>query len=138
MLGRYSNPKNIQATVTGATIQQPIDMQFRLQTIVQTHQGIAIVASGNAYGAGYVSTEGYDRLVAFLNNDAATTSSADLSWSMDGVNEHAVDAAVIPSNTTKQKKTGELPILAPWVRFKIINGDSAAQHFFNGWLFLKV
>jgi hypothetical protein len=137
MIGRLS-PRKVSTTLVNSEIEQPIDMQYRLQTTVQTHQSIAIAASGVGYGIGYVSTEGYDRLIAVLNSDSSTTNSADLSWSMDGVNEHFVDTAAIISNTSRQKRTAEVPVYAPWVRLKAVNGDAGGQHFFSCWLFLKV
>lgn len=122
--------------VNGSTIMQPMDVQFRLQTTIQTHNAVSVAATTGISAGSWIDCNGFDKIAFTLLNDAATASSADLQWSNDGTNQHGLEAGVIPGNTQRYKQ-GIADVKARYCRLVLGNTDAAA-HTMSAWAYLKV
>jgi hypothetical protein len=113
---------------------QPVDIQSRLASTIQTHTGSTIAPSGNALSS-WVDCDGFDKVAINLLNDAAASCSVDFYWSTDGVNNQGYEPTIIPS-TVQQYRSGVADVKARYLRVRVNNGD-AAPHTFNTWIYLK-
>jgi hypothetical protein len=120
--------------LTGSIIQQPVDIQSRLQTTIQTHNAVSVAASGFS-ASSWIDCEGFDKLAGTMMNDASTNSYVSVFWSNDGVNTHGNE--LVFSTNTLNLKYFETPIKSRYARLVIGNSDTVA-HTMSAWAYLKV
>lgn len=122
--------------VYGSTIMQPVDIQSRLATTIQTHNAISIAGTnGFSNGANiWIDCNGYDRIGITMTSDAATSNVINLLWSNDGTNDQGFE--VIGGSSAIQRRALETAIKARYLKVQLQNGDAAA-HTMSGWVYLK-
>jgi hypothetical protein len=128
------NANPLAVKTSSSDIIQPVDIQSRLQTTIQTHNAVS-VAAGSTSQSAWIDCAGYDKIALNLKNDASTSSLGHIYWSTDGVNAHGFDNSVLPSNTTSVK-SGITDVKARYARIDIHNGDTVA-HTMSAWAYLK-
>jgi hypothetical protein len=114
---------------------QPVDIQSRLATTIQTHNAVSVALSSNSLQSTWVDCDGFDKLAVTLLNGAVGQMSADVYWSNDGTSNHGFTKDVVNINSTLG--SGITDIKARYAKIAVVNGDSAAAHTMSAWAYLK-
>jgi hypothetical protein len=125
----------VKVNVENSDIMQPIEIQGRLSTTIQTHNGTSIAKDQWASGA-WIDTVGYSEIAVTLLMDAGTNNSVALEWSNDGVNKHGGETLLGVS--TAKERAGSTPTKARYVRVSVQNSDTVTTpHTVSAWAYLK-
>lgn len=130
-----STDKPLPVDVAQADAMIPTDIQSHLQNTIQTHNAVNVALNSFSDGS-WIDTDGFDKVVATIANDAATSNSVDLFWSPDGTNIQSVDSGIIPSGTL-QRRSVVTDTKMRYIRVRLNNLDTSAAHTMNGFLYLK-
>lgn len=114
----------------------PVDIQSRLASTIQTHNGAVVTPSGSSFGSyasSWIDCDGFDKIAITVFNDASVNSDVQVIWSNDNANQHGVEALGVSNNRYRPHLTD---IKSRYARLFISNPD-AAPHTFNAWVMLK-
>jgi hypothetical protein len=125
--------QNIQ--LTSSNVIQPIDVQSRLQTTIQTHNAVSVALSSSSEQTSWIDCDGFIEIALTMLNDGVTNSSLNVYWSNDGTNKHGFETVVATSAV--QYKAGSVPIKARYAKVRVDNGDAGAAHTMSAWAYLK-
>jgi hypothetical protein len=125
-----------QVSLAGSNVIQPVDVQSRYATTIQTHNAVSVGASGSSTGT-WINVDGFNEAVITMVNDAATLSGAYFQYSHDGVTIHGDDVVnTIANHAQLRKVSGSKPTGSKYIRVVLLNGDAAA-HIMSAWVYLK-
>lgn len=123
----------LQTKIVASDIQQPVEIQGRYATTIQTHNAVNILASGSSVSTTWIDCNGFSELAITLLNDAGTNSAIDIQWSNDGTALHGKDYL---AGSTPQHKAMSVPIKARYAKVQLWNNDTVA-HTMSAWAYLK-
>jgi hypothetical protein len=124
-----------QVSLAGSNVIQPVDIQARYATTIQTHNAVSVSASGSAAGS-WIDCSNFTEIGITVMNDAATSNGAYLDYSNDGVTIHGQDINNIITTNNQARKGNNKPIISKYVRVVLVNADVAA-HTMSAWAYLK-
>jgi hypothetical protein len=127
---------NVDATLMGSNIINPVDIQARYSQTIQTHNAVSVGVS-SASNSAWIDCNGFSDVAISFVNDAATNMNLELRWSHDGVTDHGWELAVITGN--QQKKSIQTSVKARYLRVIIANLDTVGNiaHTMSTWTYLK-
>jgi hypothetical protein len=131
--GADANGGAINTNTKSSEIIQPVDIQARYATTIQTQAGVMVAPSAWAVGS-WIDTNGFDKVSGTMKNDASVASAGNIEWSNDGITIHGIEL-FFPNNTNSTKQ-GIVDTKARYFRFAINNLD-AAPHTLSAWTYLK-
>jgi hypothetical protein len=129
------NANPLAVKTSSSDIIQPVDLQSRLQTIIQSHNAVSLAAGALSDSATWIDCNGYDEIVVTFLNDAATSATTHILWSNDGTNLHGISRGTASSNKEHDPKL--LPVGARYAKVRLANNDTVA-HTMSAWTYLKV
>jgi hypothetical protein len=121
-------------TTAGSTIMQPVEIQGRYASTIQTHNAVSVPGTAGTSLSAWIDVTGYDGLAITLRNDAATNSYVDISWSHDGATIQGSETVLAVA--IAQYRTVYVPTKARYAQIKLGNTDAAA-HTMSAWAYLK-
>lgn len=124
----------VAATLTGSIVIQPIDIQSRLASTIQTHNAVSVGAtSGNSQGS-WFDCDGFTDIAINLMNDAGTANQVNIDWSTDGTNQHGSETPL--GSSPLRYRSAVTSIKARYARVTLFNTDASA-HTMSAWAYLK-
>lgn len=122
---------NVQ--VTASTIMQPVDLQNRLTSTIQTHNAVAVSPSTASIPSTWMDCNGFDQLALTLKNDASSNFTATIYWSNDNSNIHGSETAV--NAVVGSQFAARTPIKARYAKVAPYNNDTVS-HTISAWSYL--
>lgn len=127
--GTQSNP--IYTKISDSTIIQPVDIQARLNTVIQTHTAIAASASTSYSNSTWLDLAGYYEVSITAYASGAGTFGINLLWSNDGTNQHGAET-LLASTDTQQYKALNTKRKARYLKVQLVNGTTVQT--LNAWI----
>jgi hypothetical protein len=112
---------------------QPVEIQSRYASTIQTHNAVSVGASSWSYSSWY-DCDGFDKVGVKMKNDASTPTALNIQWSDDN-STTMYDEALVGSGTPNTK--GAISdIKGRYARIGILNNDTVA-HTVSSSMYLK-
>lgn len=124
----------LSTKVVESTIMQPVEVQGKYMTTIQTHANVSIDTNSWVGNASWIDTNGYSEVALTFLNDAATASAIAIEWSNNGSVKHGGET--ILSNSTAKERAASTSTKARYLKVSIQNADTAT-HIVNAWIYLK-
>jgi hypothetical protein len=113
---------------------QPVDIQSRLASTIQTHSGVVVGATTGTSDSVWIDCDGFDKVGLTFLNASAVPSSVDVYWSNDGTNIQGGDLGLMTGSN--YIKSTLLDIKARYIKIRLNNTD-ASPRTMNAWAYLK-
>lgn len=129
----------LPVTLTASDIMQPVEIQSRIATTIQTHNGVTVSPNGNSSNPAFVDANGFNDIAITVLNDSNTAQFAvTILWSNDGVNVHGAEtvlnsAVAVWSNS----RSAQVASKARYFKIILLNSDTANPHIMSAWAYLK-
>ena len=129
----------VKVNVENSDIMQPVEIQSRIQTTVQTHNGVTVSPSGNSSNSTFIDTNGFTDIGITVLNDSNTAQFAvTVLWSNDGANVHGAEAVLNSAVAVwSNSRSVSVPTKARYFKIVLINSDASAPHIMSAWAYLK-
>jgi hypothetical protein len=114
---------------------QPVDIQSRLASTIQTHTGVVVAPSGNNIATSFIDCDGFDKAACTMTNGVAGSTSAIVIWSNDAASTHGYETIIPAASGTNYQ--GILDIKARYLKLQLLNNDASNPHTLNAWIMLK-
>jgi len=115
--------------------QLPIQIQSRLNTVIQTHNNTLLAPNAWSESSGWQDASKFDKLGLNMLNDASTSSQLYVYWSYDQSTKHGLEQ-LMPANTSNLR-SAITDVKAPYFKIAILNGDTTTAHTMNVFAYLK-
>jgi hypothetical protein len=117
----------------GSIVAQPVDVQARYQTTIQTHAGVMIAPSALNQSA-WVDVSSFDKLAVNVTNDAFKNFSLVLLWSTNGTDVSGRES--LPVAAAQRWVSHEVGTKLKYVKVELQNTD-VEPHTFSSHVYLK-
>lgn len=121
--------------INGTTIMQPIDIQSRLATTIQTHNAVSVAATTGISTSSVIDCAGYDQLAITFQSDAVASNQVEVVWNNVGTSINQGSEVPLATSTARYR-AAIVPIKARYCTIVIYNTDAAA-HTISVWAYLK-
>jgi hypothetical protein len=121
-----------QVSLASSNVIQPVDVQARYATTIQTHNAVSVNGSNGTSDSPYYEVNGFDKVAFTLNNATGTGVSGTLIWSNDGNAQHHFEtvSGVSYIGTCVDAK-------AKYVKLRVTNTEAINARIMSAWLYLK-
>lgn len=126
--------EKVAATLTGSTVAQPVDIQARLASTIQTISAQTVVNGAWHTPTTWAECDGFDEIGVTFSNSVAANSRVKVQWSNDGTNIHGEEEPL--GMSAEQYRSSAIKSKARYFRYVIFNGHTAPITA-NAWAYLK-
>jgi len=124
----------LKIKIDSTDVQLPVQIQSRLNSLVQTHNNVLVAPNTSNTSSGWVDCSKFDKVSLTLMNDASVNSLVTLIWSHDQSTYQGEETLL--NTATGARRSATTDVKASYVKVFFNNSDASA-HTISTWLFLK-